>query len=104
MCHCSVVAQIRTLGPFFATPLLQLRLSLAVVCVNISVRFFCIGTPRFWERRGTAAAGSSPGSLTTGTGDGSVLDGQCGVAPRAGSTNTRCAEPCREFHPGICYY
>lgn len=77
MSHCSVVAQIRTLDPFFATPLLQLPLSLTVDCVDISVRFFCIGTSHFWERRGAAAAGSSPGSLTAGAGDGSVLNGQC---------------------------
>lgn len=40
MSHCSVVAQIRTLDPFFATPLLQLPLSLTVGRVDISVRFF----------------------------------------------------------------
>lgn len=92
MCNRSVVARLRTLAPFFPTPLLQLGLSLglAVDCVNAAVRFFRIGTPHFWERRGTAAAGSSPGSLRAG--GGSVLDGQCDsgdfLAPGAGGTNT----------------
>lgn len=83
MCNCSVVAQIRTLDPFFfPTPLLQLCLSLglAVDCVWMFLSvFFAQETLIFWERRGTAAAGSSSGSLRAGAGGGSVLDGQVTV-------------------------
>lgn len=54
--------------------------------------FFCVRTPHFWERGGTAAAGGSPGSLRAGAGGGSVLDGQCDsreyLAADAGSANT----------------
>lgn len=91
MCSSSVVAQIRTLDPFFPTPLSQLRLSLGLTvdCVNISVRFFCVGTPHVWERRGTAAAGSSPGSLTAELEMAlSLMDSGEFLAPGAGSTNT----------------
>ena len=117
MCNWLVVAQIRTLDPFFPTPLLQLYLSLGltVYYVNASVGF---SVGRGGEPHSQWVHTGSLGSLTAGTGralcpcypaawwgvPGRCLEDCFGCRRlQARSINQLCAKPHGEFYAGLRY-